>query len=444
VDDEPEMLRLLNRSLQRLGYLVHTASSGREAIRLVEETVFDLIISDMAIEDISGIELLEHARSLYPHLPIIIITGVGTIESAVEAIKKGAFHYLTKPFQMQEMEILIQRALEYGNLHQELNKLRDSVANRFSGIIFGENKRMLDLVAKVAKVADSPSTILILGETGTGKELLAKMLHNLSSRKSNPFVTVDCGGLTETLLESELFGHIKGSFTNAYKTKRGLLEEAQGGTVFLDEIGDVPLLTQTKLLRCIQEREIKPVGSNQVISIDVRFISATNKDIKSEVEKGNFREDLYYRLAVIPLFLPPLRERKEDIPLLIKFFLERYCKTFKKEITHIHDHALSRLMNHYWKGNVRELANVIERAVLLSDTSTLDMSNISIDSQNIDVFENSTENILSLKQLLHNAEREAIIKVLQVTEGNRSKAAQLLGISRRAFYDKIAIHKIQL
>ncbi|MEW5805007.1 MAG: sigma-54 dependent transcriptional regulator [bacterium] len=381
VDDEPEMLRLLDRNLKRLGYSVQTASSGREGLRLIEETIFDLVISDLAMEDINGIKLLEHARSLYPYLPFIIITGVGTIESAVEAIKKGAFNYVTKPFQMRDMEILVQRALEYGNMNRELQQFRHKSQNQFPGMVFGQNKQMLDLISKIEKVADSPATILILGESGTGKELLARMIHNLSSRKDRPFLAIDCGGLTETLLESELFGHIRGAFTGAYMTKRGLLEEAQGGTIFLDEVGNIPISTQTKLLRALQEREIKPVGSNQVIRIDVRFISATNRDLKSAVEQGTFREDLYYRLAVIPLVLPPLRERREDIPLLIKYFLEKFCKTFKKEITHIHDRALSSLINHYWKGNIRELANIIERAVLLAETSTLDVNDLYLEPQ---------------------------------------------------------------
>lgn len=445
VDDEPEMLRLLDRNMKRLGYSVQTASSGREGLRLIEETIFDLVISDMAMENINGIELLERAQSLYPYLPFIIITGVGTIESAVEAIKKGAYHYITKPFQMREMEILVQRALEHGSLNRELRQLRDKVLKQVPSIVFGRNKQMLDLISKIEKVADSTSTILICGESGTGKELLAKMIHNLSSRKDKRFLAIDCGGLTETLLESELFGHIRGAFTGAYTTKRGLLEESHGGTILLDEIGDIPISTQGKLLRALQERDIKPVGGNQVIRIDVRFIAATNKDLRSAVEQGIFREDLYYRLAVIPLTLPPLRERKEDIPLLVKYFLEKFCKTFKKEITHIHNSVMDKLINHHWKGNIRELANVIERAVLMSETSTLTMHNIYLEPQYI---ENSSEekedNILPLKQLSQKAEKDAILQVLRSVGNNRSKAAELLGISRRSLYDKMAIYKIPL
>lgn len=438
VEDEADMRQALARFLTRLDYSVQTADCGEAGWRAIEETMFDLVISDMAMEDLNGLELLKRVRSTDATLPFIIITGVGTIETAVEAIKLGAFHYITKPFKLRDIEILVQRALEYGKLHRKLNALSLQQEDGFPEMVVGSNKSMHDLMRKVEKVSDSQATVLIQGESGTGKELLARFIHRNSSRRDRPFIPIDCGALTETLLESELFGHVKGAFTGAIKAKRGLLEEAQGGTIFLDEISSIKPATQAKLLRAIQEREIKPVGGNHTVQIDVRFISATNTDLAKAIERGEFREDLYYRLAVVPVYLPPLRERKEDIPLFIDHFLKKFCKMYKKQIHNIDPAVLQAMFNSPWKGNIRELANILERGVLLSENKTLTLDCIGMEPRQT-VDKNGVEGpVVSLKQVVEEAEKKAIIQALKASNNNRSVAAQLLGISRRAFYDKLA------
>ena len=446
VDDEPEMLRVLNRLFTRKGYEVHISESGKEAWKAMEEMMFDLVISDMAMEEMDGMELLKFVRSTDPTMPFIIITGVGTIESAVEAIKLGAFHYITKPFKSQEIEILAQRALEYGKLNRQLSTLRfideDGDSTK---MLIGASRSMQDLMRRVEKISDSMATVLIQGETGTGKSLLAEKIHKNSDRRDKPFLTIDCAALTETLLESELFGHTKGAFTGAIRVKRGLLEEGHGGTIFLDEICEIGPPTQVKLLRAIQEGLIKPVGGNRTIKIDVRFISATSRNLEKEVSAGAFREELYYRLAVVPLILPPLRERREDIPLLIDHFLKKFCRMYKKKVRHIKSAVLNLFTSAPWKGNIRELANVVERCVLLSENEVI-TTDCLLQS---DIFGNKLlpkeiekSGTLPLKQVVEDAEKKAIIRTLKATNNNRSEAARILGISRRALYDKISAYDL--
>jgi DNA-binding NtrC family response regulator len=446
VEDEAEMRQVLSRHLTRLGYQVQAAGSGEEGWKAIEETEFDLVLSDMAMDDLSGLELLERVRATDATLPFIIVTGVGTIETAVEAIKLGAFHYITKPFKQRDVEILVRRALEYGKLNRKLDTLRlHEEGEESPRMVVGSSKSMHDLLRTVEKISDSQASVLIQGESGTGKELLARIIHRASSRREKPFVPIDCGALTETLLESELFGHVKGAFTGAIRAKRGLLEEAQGGTVFLDEISDIKLSTQVKLLRAIQEREIKPVGGNQTIQIDVRFMSATNRDLRTAIDEATFREDLYYRLAVVPLRLPPLRDRSEDIPLLIDHFLSRFCKVYKKKISSIKPEALQILYDSPWKGNIRELANILERAVLLAEGETLTLDCLNIDYQPRRETGGAMDGPpLSLRQVVEEAEKNAIVKALKAADNNRSMAARLLGISRRAFYDKIAQYGLEM
>jgi len=445
VDDEPEMLQVLGRLFKRKGYEVHSAECGEDAWRRIEQTMFDLIISDMAMEDLSGLELLKRLRSVDDTTPFIVITGVGTIESAVQAIQMGAFHYITKPFRNKDIEILGERALEYGRLRRKFEKfsLPHAEEEKLPRMLTGTSRSMQDLMRTVEKVSDSLAPVLIQGETGTGKSLLAEKIHYSSSRRNKPFLTIDCGALTETLLESELFGHVRGAFTGALRAKRGLLEEAQGGTVFLDEICEIRPPTQVKLLRAIQEGEIKPVGGNQIVNIDVRFISATSRDLEAEVVKGTFREELYYRLAVVPLCLPPLRERREDIPLLVEHFLKKFCKKYKKKISYIRPEVLHMLHNSPWKGNIRELANILERGVLLAENEVITMNCIlGANLRARDASSREHKVALPLKQVVEEAEKRAILQALKSSNDNRSKAAQLLGISRRALYDKMAAYDL--
>ncbi len=433
------MRTILARSLTRLGYDVRTEESGEEAWKDIEQTAFDLVISDMVLGNMSGIELLERVKTTDSTLPFIIVTGVGTIETAVEAIKLGAFHYITKPFKSRDMEILVKRALEYGKLHRQIDDPRlQEIGPEAHKMVIGSSKSMRDLLRTVEKVADSQASVLIQGESGTGKELLARFIHRESSRQAAHFLPIDCSALSETLLESELFGHVRGAFTGATSAKRGLLEEAQGGTIFLDEVGDIKPPTQMKLLRAIQEREIKPVGGNQTIAIDVRFISATNRDIKAAIEQGFFREDLYYRLAVVPLHIPPLRERKEDIPLLIQHFLDRFCGMYKKKISEIKPAVLDMIYTLPWKGNIRELANILERGVLLAENETLTLDCLNIDFPRTERPGSGEGPSLSLRRIVEEAEKNALLQALKAASNNRTMAARLLGISRRAFYDKMA------
>ena len=445
VDDEPEMLQTISRIFKRKGYEAYTAQCGEDACKSMEETVFDLVISDMAMDDLNGIELLKIIRSTDSTTPFIIITGVGTIETAVEAIKLGAFHYITKPFNNHELEILAQRAIEYGKLNRKIVNINSSdESENLTRMIVGASRSMHELMERVEKISDSMASIMIMGETGTGKSYLAEKIHGKSSRRNNPFLTIDCAALTETLLESELFGHVKGAFTGAIHAKRGLLEEAQGGTIFLDEICEIKPATQVKLLRAIQDGLIKPVGGNQNIKIDVRFISASSRDLKKNISTGEFREELYYRLAVVPLTLPPLRERREDIPLLIDYFLDKFCKKYNKKISRINADVLEMLINATWKGNIRELANVVERSVLLSENEVItpDCLLNSVEKRISSMKSGEKDRVLPLKQLVEELEKKAIAQAFKAAGSNRSEAARILGISRRTLYDKMAVYNL--
>jgi DNA-binding NtrC family response regulator len=450
VEDEPEMLLFLKRFFQRKGYTVTAVASGEEAWAAVTETEYDLVISDLVLEKMSGMELLKKTRAIDRDLPFIIITGAGSIESAVEAIKIGAFHYVTKPFQRQELEITVQRAVEFGMMNRRISKLNEKAFTQTNLFIIGKSRQMNKIVTIIEKIADSDTPVLIQGETGTGKTMFARHIHALSRRGEGPFVTIDCGAIMANLLESELFGHVKGAFTGAIRAKRGLLEEACSGTVFLDEIGELSPQTQVKLLRAIQELEIRPVGGNQIIKIDVRFISATNRDLKNEVKSGGFREDLYYRLSLIPLHLPPLRERREDLLQFVAQFVQEFNQRHNKQVTKLSPRVLQKIMNLPWKGNIRELKNVIERAVLLSDGPVIDSDCFGAGGMDHNIMDHTThEDIdtsaepLLLKKTVEEAEKMAIRRALRLAEGNRSKAALFLGIGRRTLYDKLTCYQIE-
>jgi DNA-binding NtrC family response regulator len=450
VEDEPEMLLFLKRFFQRKGYTVTAVASGEDAWEALTETEYDLVLSDLVLEKMSGMELLKKTRAIDRDLPFIIITGAGTIESAVEAIKIGAFQYVTKPFKRQELEITVQRAVEFGMMNRRISKLNEKAVTQNNLFIIGKTRQMNKIVSIIEKIADSDTPVLIQGETGTGKTMFARHIHALSRRGEGPFVTIDCGAIMANLLESELFGHVKGAFTGAIRAKRGLLEEACKGTVFLDEIGELPPQTQVKLLRAIQEKEIRPVGGNQVIKIDVRFISATNRDLNQEVKSGGFREDLYYRLSLIPLHLPPLRERREDLLQFVAKFVQEFNQRHNKQVTKLSPTVLQKIMNLPWKGNIRELKNVIERAVLLSDGPVIDSECFGAGGMDPNLMETGShgemdpsDEPLLLKKTVEEAEKMAIRRALRLAEGNRSKAALFLGIGRRTLYDKLAYYQME-
>jgi len=448
VDDEPNLLTLLDDTFTEEGYEVITSSSSREAIAIVKDTVFDLLIVDLAMPEINGIALMERFHRWYPHLPVIIITGHGTIPLAVEAIQKGAYDFITKPFDLDVICTTVKRALEYGELHQELTRLRKEVQNRYSfSNIIAKSKCMQTIFRLIDQVADSMATILIQGESGTGKELIARAIHYQSSRKNQPFLAVDCSAIPESLLESELFGFARGAFTDAVVARQGLFQEASGGTLFLDEVGDISLTTQSKLLRVIQEREVRPLGSNRTCKVDVRIITATNKDLRELIKKGAFREDLYFRIAIIPIHLPPLRERKEDIPLLAAHFIEKYSKINKKPAKGITREAMLALTRHNWPGNVRELENTIERALLICGDGQIDLPHLFLDQHPLgnDLFDNSSpsDENNTLTRTLEKAEKEFILQTLNMVDFNCTRAAKVMGISRRTLYDKIEKYNLK-
>jgi DNA-binding NtrC family response regulator len=447
VDDEPNFLTLLGRTLTEEGYQVTTASTSAEAITIGEDTVFDTLITDLTMEGINGIGLMERFRKLYPSLPIIIITGFGTIERAVEAMRKGAYDFITKPFELDKIRTTVKRALEYGELHHELNHLRKEVQNKYAfNDIIAKSKCMQNIFRLIDQIADSMATVLVQGESGTGKEMLARAIHYRSERKDKPFLAVDCSAIPESLLESELFGHTKGSFTGAFTARRGLFEEASEGTIFLDEVGDISIATQCRLLRVIQEREVRPVGSNQTSKIDVRIITATNKDLRELIKKQVFREDLFFRIAIIPIHLPPLRERKEDIPLLCAHFIEKYSRINKKKAKGISREALLALTQYEWPGNVRELENTIERALLICGDGQIELQHLFMnqimmgDSSDKEA---QAQEQNTLNRAIEKSEKDFILQVLNTVNFNRTHAAKILGISRRTLYDKIEKYNLK-
>jgi DNA-binding NtrC family response regulator len=435
VDDEPNMLDLFKKVLGKEGYQVVASSSGEEAIQQLETERFDLLISDLKMPGLSGLELLKKAKSVSPTLPCIMLTAHGTIDSAVSAMREGAYDYLTKPINIDEITLTVKKALELHRLTREVEHLREKVGFETAmGNIIGRSKPMRDLFRLIRLVADSPTTVLIYGESGTGKELIARAIHQQSPRRDRPFVAIDCGALPETLLESELFGHVRGSFTGAVSNKKGLFEEADGGTLLLDEIGDTTPVFQSKLLRVLQEGEIRPVGSNKTIKVDVRVIAATNKDLKKYVENKSFREDLYYRLAVVPIVIPALRHRREDIPLLADHFIKKNCERNGLEPKQISPKTLKLLIESPWPGNVRELENVIERAVLMSTGPEITSEALfmePLDEQPDDALPEA------IRTATETVEKVKIAEATRKAKGNRSRAAKLLGISRATLYNKL-------
>ncbi len=446
VDDEERVRKLLTRLLQEEGHRVRAASSGREALEALEGEAYDLVLTDLTMPGMSGMDLLSEIREKWPEMSVILITAFGTVESAVEAMHKGAFHYITKPFKLDEVRIFTQRALQEGRTRRELAALRREVHQKFEyANIIGKSKAMRDVFSLIERVAPSNSTVLIQGKSGTGKELVAKAIHYNSPRRRSPFVPINCGAIAETLLESELFGHVKGAFTGAIANKKGIFEEAQGGTIFLDEIADTSPGMQVKLLRVLQEREIRRVGGNDTIKVDVRLIASTNRNLAEAVRERDFREDFYYRLNVIPLILPPLRDRPEDIPLLARRFLAGFAAEAGSEVTGISTEAMRALMHYAWPGNIRELENVIERAVTLGAGGG-EGGELGVEDLPPSLLEDAgpaeTE-ALPVVSTIREVEKAHIARVLKFTGGQVSKAARILGIDRRTLYRKIEAYKIQ-
>ncbi|MER3425119.1 MAG: sigma-54-dependent Fis family transcriptional regulator [Nitrospiraceae bacterium] len=438
VDDEPEMRALLQDVLQEAGYRVSVSDGGREALRRLSEDGYGVVLTDLRMKGMQGIELLTEIKRTAPEINVILMTAFGSVETAIEAMKQGAYDYLIKPIKNEELLRVTERAIREAALRREVGRLRREVLKEYSfHQILGKSKAMREVFDLIRRVAASPTNVLITGESGTGKELAAKAIHYNSDRREGPFVPVNCAAIPEALLESELFGHVKGAFTDAKTDKRGLFEEAQRGTLFLDEISELPLTLQAKLLRAIQEREIRRVGATRAVSVDVRIIAATNLTLAEEVKAKRFREDLFYRLNVIEVRLPPLRERREDIPLLVEAFLRKCAEASRKEVCGMTESALALLMDYAWPGNVRELENVIERAVTLARGEKIAPEDLppAIQGSRGDcrVLDEAAERTLPLADV----EKEYILRILEKTGGNKYQAAHVLGIDRKTLYRKL-------
>jgi two-component system, NtrC family, response regulator PilR len=441
VDDEKSMRELLSIMLRKEGYDVVTAENGEKALKALQTDIYDLVITDLKMPQMDGISLLKAVKDASPDTIVIIVTAFGTNEGAETARNLGAYDYIGKPFNNDEIKLVIQNALEKRHLRKENILLKREIESRsgFENFI-GKSEPMQRIFSLIRQVADTASTILVSGESGTGKELVARAIHFNSSRRNHPFVTLNCGALPETLLESELFGYMKGAFTGAAANKQGLFEAANGGTIFLDEISATTPALQIKLLRVLQEREFKRLGGTADIKVDVRVIAASNKELKNEVARGTFREDLYYRLNVIPIPLPPLRDRKEDIPLLVDFYLKK--KSTGREIKSMSPEALKVLLNYRWPGNVRELENSIERLAIISTGDTIRLESLpdtiktlspSPELMPLDIPESG----IDLESLLQNAERTMLYKALDKAGGVKTEAAKILGLSFRSFRHRL-------
>jgi two-component system response regulator GlrR len=440
VDDDKNLIELVKMRLESAGYEVTAALKEEDAIETLQGQTFDLSIVDLQLVHQDGISLMEDFHLILPEMPVIILTAYGSIESAVEAMKRGAYSYLTKPFDPGDLLLQIERALENRRLTSEIDRLKGLLEERydFSNIVAksGKMQRVLEVVSRIAK---TDSTVFIHGESGTGKELIAKAIHLASERKDKSFVAINCAALPETLLESELFGHEKGAFTGAIRSKKGLFTQAHEGTIFLDEIGDMPLSTQGKLLRVLQEQQFYPVGSEKPIEVNVRVIVATNKNLEDHVKQGLFREDLFYRIHVIPVFLPPLRERKEDIPPLVEYFLKRFSQQMKKEVKGLTPMAMQRLMLYDWPGNVRELENILEYAVAMTNHNVITEEFI-LQTKAALI---PDETLKPLKEARDTFEKSYLIHLLQICRGNVSKAAKLAGKYRADFYELLKKHDLK-
>lgn len=444
IDDEESLRHMLSVLLKQEGYDVVTTESAKSALKVLKNEEFDFVLSDIRMPEIDGLEFLKIVKKEGMKLTVIMMSAYGTVDLALQCIKEGAYDYISKPFKKDDILLTLSKAWEREKLKKENLRLKSEANLNFGikGICF-EDEKMHEVLDLVKKVASYDATVLITGETGVGKELIARAIHGESDRKDQPFIAVNCGAIPRELIESELFGHVKGAFTDAYKTKDGLFHEAHKGTILLDEIAELPKDLQVKLLRVLQESEVRRVGENVSKKVDVRVLAATMKDLKKEIEEGNFREDLYYRLNVIEVNVPPLRERKKDIKVLSDYFLSIFADKFNKDIISISDDAGKLLTSYKWPGNVRELENIIERAVILEDSNELGVSSLPLNKENISTSKNKFfSGDLSIKRASLELEMDFIKRALEETGGNRTKAAKLLQISHRALIYKIKNYKL--
>ena len=441
VDDDRAHRTMLRTLLSGWGYDAEEADDGKTAVESVERRPFDLVVMDIRMIKVSGIEALDRIKAINPAIPVILMTAYSSVETAVEALKKGAYDYLTKPLDFDKLKVTMERAMEHIHLKEENRMLKESLGKHFDRRnIIGNSSAMRFLLETVAQVAPSEATVLLQGESGTGKELIAGAIHFNSPRKNGPFIKINCAAIAETLLESELFGHEKGAFTGADRKKEGKFVQANRGSLFLDEIGEMSLTMQAKLLRVLQEREVTRVGGESVIPVDVRVIAATNQKLKNKIEEGEFREDLYYRLNVVELGMPNLRDRREDIPLLAQRFLETFSEKNRKEVKGFTPQAMNHMIRYDWPGNVRELMNAVERAVVLTRTSFIDHEVLPISGEDLieksGLFEAFANSSIAGKPL-DEVERQAVIGTLDLCGGNKSEAARRLGITRKTLHSKL-------
>jgi two-component system, NtrC family, response regulator GlrR len=432
VDDDPDLLRLMQIRLSAAGYAVTTAESAERALAQLAVTRPRVVVTDLRMSGMDGMALFQSIQSQNAALPVIILTAHGTIPDAVSAVKSGVFGYLTKPFEARTLLTEIERALTLGGGNAETGEIDDAWRRE----IITRNPAMEDVLSKARLVADSDASVFIYGESGTGKELLARAIHNASRRHEHPFVAINCGAIPEQLLESELFGHVKGSFTGAHRDHKGLFQTANKGTLFLDEIGDMPVPLQVKLLRVLQERHVRPVGSTQTFDVDVRVISATHRNIEAEMAAGNFRDDLYYRLNVVALHLPPLSERREDIPLLAGFFLSKLAEKYGRNITGFAPEAIEALVSAPWPGNVRQLYNVVEQAVALATTPLIPATLVQT------AIQHQQSEFASFEEARRKFERDYLAQILRITDGNVTQAARLAKRNRTEFYKLLQRHQL--
>lgn len=441
VDDEPNISDALRLILERSGYVVSTSGDGTEALSIIAKERFDVILCDLKMPEMDGLEFLKTLRTEDANTTVILMSAFGTVETALEAIKLGAYDYIAKPFNANEILLTIKKARERERLRSENELLKSQVAKRYSfSNIISKSPGMLEIFESIKKISEYKTTVLLYGESGTGKELIARAIHHNSPRRNKRFVAINCGAIPENLLESELFGHKRGSFTDATRDKKGLFEEADGGTILLDEVGELPLHLQVNLLRVLQENEIRPVGDSRIIPINVRVIAATLRDLEEDVLEGRFRDDLFYRLNVITLKIPPLKERKEDIPLLVNYFIKRNQEKLGLPVYGINKDAIAALMEHEWPGNIRELENCIERAMILTEGNEITLTSlprtVKKSAQDNSVLSLPVDE-LSIKKLSRSLEESLIKRALEKTGGNRTHAAKLLEISHRTLLYKL-------